>query len=287
MSECDSVISYHSNYYGCGVAKFSQQLASNLGVEYRSWHSLASGHPLLSLKFAEIPPHEHLPWTTFDLFCHDLPLTTNHYTAVTKASRIYAANSDIARTLRSTRPDVITAWCPSLVVGNRSRGVIHLLTFGMAPKVGHDCHERLKAFLGDSDYTIGLSCAAHEGSAWDSQMLEAERAMRALYGSRLRVLGSLADDALVREIDDCTAAALFFDPAFRANNTTAWAVLERGCPLVTNLDSDSPLIPGVWDIHRDHWTKFPRVRSTGDVDALTPWTWPRLVSLIEAPVCAK
>jgi hypothetical protein len=45
-------------------------------------------------------------------------------------------------------------------------------------------------------------------------------------------LGYLADDALgSKELRECTALRMFFDPAVRANNTTFWAAVEAGSRL--------------------------------------------------------
>jgi hypothetical protein len=155
---------------------------------------------------------------------------------VNEAQRVYAANPVIAREIRSMRPDVIEAFAPSTIEGNPTRGTINVLTFGMAHKLGiHRALPETQSLLDDAptDYTVSVSTAIHEGSPWDETARVADQ-LREIFGSHLRVLGYLADDALAKELKDCTAVAIFFDPALRANNTTFWAALDAGCYVITN-----------------------------------------------------
>jgi hypothetical protein len=102
-------------------------------------------------------------------------------------------------------------------------------------------YEAFRDQLGDEDYTILLSVGVHEGSPWDEALESSAAALRQIFGQdRVEVLGYLSDAALHREIDQATACVAFYDPAFRANNTTAWAVIERGKRLITNTDQYSP-----------------------------------------------
>lgn len=244
----DAVLTHPHHPDLCGVAKFSRQLAARLGVPCHRNLGATAKHPLLSVKGAE-GDLSFVPRAHFDLFAHDaygfIRLLAPH------AHRIYAANAVIADQLREIRPDVVTAWCPSLIQGDASRPGYNVLTFGMAHKLQLARYERLKADLdaefGD-DYTLSVSTAVHEGSPWDATAEVADQ-LRAIFGSRLRVLGYLADDALVAEIRKADAVALFFDPALRANNTTYWACKDMGKRVITNRDEHSPQDGGdySWD----------------------------------------
>ena len=168
------------------------------------------------------------------------------------ASRVYAANSVIAAQLREIRPDVVSAWCPSLIDGDDSRSAYNVLTFGMAHKLQIAHYQQLKADLdsewGDN-YTVRLSTAVHEGSPWDATAQAADE-LRAIFGDKLRVLGYLADDALVQEMYAADAVALFFDPALRENNTTYHAAKAHGCHVITNRDECSPALHGDYSWER-------------------------------------
>jgi hypothetical protein len=235
----DAVLSYHMNPQTCGVAKFNHALAKRLGVPCLPI-GMECDHPLVSIKPEELSGWIGVLSLSYDLFLHG-------YTSgplVTQADRVYAGNEDIAERLRVIRPDVITAFCPSTVEGNPDRGGYRVLTFGMSHKLVLPHFEQLKRDLerDHPDYTISLSTAVHEGNPWDEALTTSVEAMRGIFGDRLRVLGFLADDALARELQECDAVAAFFVPAFRANNTSAWAALAANKFLYTNLDAQSPAL---------------------------------------------
>lgn len=281
----DAVLSYHLNPATCGVAKFGQRLADELGVKFCGLLDAGvkgSRYPLVSVKCSEVDGDVPLYAYPFDMFFHDVPVGDWH-DRMLAAARVFAANTVIAEAIRPYRSDVIEAWCPSTIEGNAHRGTINVLTFGMAHKIQTARYEKLKALLDATgeDYTVSVSTAIHEGSPWDETALVGEK-LRAIFGGHLRVLGYLADDALVAEMARCTAVALFFDPAFRANNTTAWAVFESGKLLITNLDTDSPH-SGAQDINKlDSWPSDCERRYP-----VWPYTWKKLVESMQAQPCAK
>lgn len=257
----DAVLTHPHHPDLCGVAKFSQQLAEQLGVPCVRdlTHADRYTRPLVSVKGAEIDHLEAysvwkgLSQVPFDLFAHDA--TAGIRELVPVAQRIFAANRVIARELQTIRPDVIAAWCPSLIQGDDSRAAYNVLTFGMAHKLDMAQYRRLKADLdaehGD-DYTVRVSTAVHEGSPWDATAEVADK-LRAIFGSKLRVLGYLADDALARELHECDAVALYFSPAVRENNTTWHAAVASGKRIFTTVDADSPTSSHLytWDRLKD------------------------------------
>lgn len=243
----DAILSYHLNPNTCGVAKFNHALAKRLGVPCLSFAE-GSNRPLVSVKFGELGTHVNLALTvdqTWDVFAHDWPIpTVFSYNLIKHARHVYAADRVIAEWLRPQRPDVITAHCPATVDGNPHRGSYRVLAFGMAHKLVYDEFRKLKSDLerDHPDYTLELSTGVHEGNPWDESIETTVREMRLIFGDKLRVLGFLADDALARTLQEVDAVAAFFVPALRANNTSAWAALEAGKFLYTNLDSQSPAL---------------------------------------------
>lgn len=239
----DVVLSVHPNPLTCGVTKFNVQLAQRLGISHALLsESDAFACPLVSLKGSELPPYTDWPVSSpYDLFLHDADV---QWAVILKARRIFAANTAIASVLKAVRGDITVAWCPSTLQGNPSRGSYRVLAFGMAHKLGLSHFQKLKVQLEQEqpDYTVSLSTAVHEGSPWAQAMAESVEGMRAIFGDKLRVLGFLGDDALVKELAECDAVACFYDPALRANNTTAWAALEAGKRLYTNTDDFSPAL---------------------------------------------
>lgn len=239
----DAVLSFHTNPERCGVAKFNKQLADRLGVPLENIGQHPFAHPLISIK-----SEEALDWMAtaswyrrYSLFFHDKPFNY-HRDTVMKASAVYAGNREIAAAIRPHRPDVIEAFCPSTLDGNADRGLYRVLTFGMVHKVAVQQFTQLKARLDAEhpDYTVSLSAGRHEGTDYDRAFDLSVKALRGIFGPRLCVLGFLSDDALARELYECDAVAVFFDPALRANNTSAWAALSAGKTLYTNTDEFSP-----------------------------------------------
>jgi hypothetical protein len=277
-----AVFSYHLNPLTCGVAKFNRQLAKRLGVPMAALESEWPS-PLVSVKASELTLRDtdHLcQWAIqhrqgFDVLWHDkgLPVVS------AQARRVFYA-SEIG--------------CPSTLEGNPMRGVVNVLLFGMAHKVVQhpDYVERLRDLLrrATPNYTVSVSTAVHEGHAWDKSFKQTIDMLWAIFGDRhLRVLGYLADDALAKELADCSAAALFFDPAVRANNTSIWAALDAGCAVVTNLDEHSPaeLVHNqtVFDIKR--MTDWPflflrnQIAKAGH-EAASGRTWQKLIEVLHA-----
>ena len=270
----DAVLSFHMNEFSCGVARFNKQLAQRLGVPCLPLDAKGCRYPLVSVKIGEMPECTRLThaWE-YDLLFHDRP------------QRAWPANAR-----RIFYADEIGI--PSILVGNPTRGVLNVLLFGMSNKLNsHTVYvERLRDLLaGHPDYTVSVSTAVHEGSPWDGAFTTTVETLRRVFGDHLRVLGYLADDALAKELRDCTAAALFFDPAARANNTSLWAALEAGCPVVTNLDDQSPpdLIhtQTVFDLKR--LTEWPSWDLLDDVtrggrEAVKGRSWERLIAVLRA-----
>lgn len=241
----DAVLSYHLNPMTCGVAKFNHQLAQHLGVPCLPLGSECQ-YPLVSIKAAELPNGtrivRHPP---YDVLLHDE--VKREWTG---AGRVFYA-SEIG--------------CPSTLMGDASRGAYRVLVFGMAHKHALPHFMQLKEDLDRDhpDYTIELSTAVHEGHPWDQALTESTEAMSRIFGSRLRILGFLADDALVRVLQECDAVAAFYVPALRANNTTAWAALAAGKKLYTNRDAYSPNAIPTWE------SVLANLSSKRDEDSLT------------------
>lgn len=253
----DAVLGYHLNPLTCGVAKFNQRLARELNVPSGSVYDIHDYQcPLVSLKFSEVGS---LPWPgngisirqAYDLFLHDRYADG---TWLKFANRVYVGNAEIAQAVSRQRPDVIEAFCPATVDGCPSRGAYQVLVFGMANKVALPRFRALKDELDREHrhYTVNLSTAVHEGSPWDEGLTQAVTGMREIFGDKLRVLGFLGDDALAKELNACDAVAAYFDPALRANNTSAWAALAAGKKLYTNTDEFSPPL----DVEAHSWDKL-------------------------------
>ena len=246
------------------------------------------------MKTVELPSPERRQGLTindWDVFLHNVPAHASYsWWWIQHAERVYAGNTFIAKAVESLRPDAQPLWCPSTVHGTPTRGSINVWTFGMAHKAQLPLFERLKFLLEHTtdDYTVCSSMGIHEGQSWDDGFLTAQREMQALFGDHLRFLGFLADDALSVAIREAQMVALFYDPALRANHTTAWAVLERGTPLITNLDADSPVEArheaNVFDINElEGWPTADerRIIRAGGARLAEAYRWEKLIGRLQ------
>jgi hypothetical protein len=245
----DCVQSYHTSAYTCGVAKWNLRLARELGVPLLKL-GMPGIRPLISVKPSEIHEWEY-PYfkRPYDLILHGWHTPKSERERmrnrrwVNGADRIWTVAPETLDLLQCIRPDVAVLPCPSTVETPRPRGRETYLTFGMAHKTTKvlQHYEAFRDAHAGEDYTILLSVGVHEGSPWDDALESSATALRHIFGAeRVEVLGFLSDAALHREIERATACVAFYDPALRANNTTAWAVLERGKRLITNRDEQSP-----------------------------------------------
>lgn len=224
----DVVLSYHMNPATCGVAKFNHRLAKELGVPCAPLSTKGHRHPLISIKPSEMSTLIWaLPTERHDVLLHDRTLDDQSVALCKLADRVFYADE---------------LGCPSTVDGDATRGKYRVLTFGMAHKRLLPHYDALKVQLDaeHDDYTVEMSTAIHEGTPWDEGHQKSVADMRAIFGGRLRVLGFLGDDALAKALSEVDAVAVYFEPAFRANNTSAWAAVDAGKTLYTNRDEHSP-----------------------------------------------
>lgn len=237
----DAVLSYHADSLTCGVTRFSQQLAKRLGVDWRQCNARHSdlSWPLFSLKPTEITDTWCCPDDVrYDVFLHE-PYDAEF---IERAHRVFAASSAIAADMRAHRPDVIPAWCPSLVEAH-PREPITVLSFGMAHKLRTDLYATLKDKLDATGepYVVYVSAALHEGTTF-SQASASFDALRKLFGPNFVFLGTLSDEAMVDRLRRCTYVAAFFEKGLRENNTSVMAAIDAGATVITNHDEHTPWI---------------------------------------------
>lgn len=286
----DAILSYHLDPATCGVCKFNVALGKRLNIPVRPLWS-ASACPLVSVKFSEAqqdgPVCQYAK--PYDLLLHDAPVRDAEWEQVFRARYVYTVNPSIRRQVQPRRPDAQLIFCPSTLDGNADRPARTILTFGMAHKVNSNHYDKLRDVLdaAGEPYAILLSTGVHEGSPWSVALTSSAARLRDVFGPRLRVLGYLADDALAYELAHCTAVATFFDPALRANNTSAWAALEAGKPLITNLDAESPhgVSHAVMDIlQMARWPSDSLLQTAGELGKgyVQLFSWDALLKLMTA-----
>jgi hypothetical protein len=272
----DAVLSYHADPISCGVTRFSQQLAKRLDVPFSALlgeDMPPCSLPLFSVKPSELTDGANLQCAvTYDLFLHDWrPISGLRW-----ARRVFAASAALADELRPLRPDVIPAWCPSLVEA-QPREPITVLSFGMAHKLRTDLYATLKEKLDATgeNYVVYCSAALHDGTTF-ADAAGAFEALRVLFGPRFVFLGTLSDEAMVDRLRTCTYVAAFFEQGLRENNTSVMAAIDHGATVITNWDSQTPywLQQLTCTIHEN----FPHVYRRNMLRS--EFGWDKLVELI-------
>jgi len=255
-----AVVTFHTNPYTCGVARFNHSLATALGVPLVPLESyLNSGDTsrvLLSIKLEEITADvlvrlgSVLEQRTlnYDLFLHAADGSELEQALFVGAGRVFAASAEIAEQVRPSRPDVSSVFAPGAPVLPRQQPVdCTLLTFGMAHKIRSDGYRRLAALMeGDSrSFRLEISTALHEGGSFDSSFFTIGEEISAAFSGNVRFLGFLADAEVSERLREVDALVAFFPRGARENNTTVLSAMTHGCPVITNLDQSSP----AWMMH--------------------------------------
>lgn len=267
----DGVLGYHLNPLTCGVAKFNVLLARHLRVPMLglfAGQAASLARPVLSLKLSEFDDADITALATlvqtaawrsrFSLFLHAWSDTEVEHLLLSQAATVFCGNAEIVERLRARRPDVQESWCPSTLLETqrfRARG-LSVFAFGMAHKVRSELHRTVCALLEQTGqpYSVYLSTALHEGTAFDERFTLVFDELREIYGDHIYFLGYMSDTAVYNYLIDTTFFAAFFDKGVRANNTTVNAAMECGSVVITNLDAHSPAMfdhmHNVIDIHR-------------------------------------
>ena len=255
-----AVVSYHTNPYTCGVARFNHSLASALGVPVVPLDlylkNADSGLVLLSIKLEEIGQETlaalgsklQASALNFDVFLHAIDGSQLELELLAQAKRVFAASGEIADRVHVNRPDVASTFAPGAPVQPRLLPAdCTLLTFGMAHKIRSDGYRRLATLLeGDSrSFRLEISTALHEGGSFDASFFTIGDEISAAFSGSVRFLGFLADAEVSERLREVDALIAFFPRGVRENNTTVLSAMTHGCPVITNLDNASP----DWMVH--------------------------------------
>ncbi len=253
------IVTSHTSAQLSGVARFNAQLADHLsvpciGVADAMAHLSDGDRVLLSFKLIDMSEADtgaveafHRAASerriTFDLFLHTYDGLPMEDALVADAGTIFCANSEIEAALAASGRPLVLVWCPALIDIEASivPTEFTIFSFGMAHKIqlGYYelLHRRLEALGGA--YSLWISTAFHEKSGF-GEFDEASRQLRSVFGSRVQFLGFLSDEAVNYFVDRVRLFVAFFPKGLRANNTSAYVPMERGCAILTNLDEYSP-----------------------------------------------
>lgn len=266
-----SVVSLHTNEWGCGVAKFSKQLAERLGLPFVGFPGNWGRHPLFSLKASELQGSNIGPLgdignytDEFSVFWHD----SGFHFLSERASVVYHADRSLTDS---------AVWCPSLIPAKPR--TVKLFSFGMASKFQPEKYRRVKELLDEAglSFHLRVSVGIHEGTSLSDATRHFDALGDILGADNVTILGILSDAAVVEELHRADYVIAFFEQGLRANNTTVHAALGAGCSVITNHDRETP--PVLKEITTDisqmtEWPGVPR-------DLVNVYSWDNLIANME------
>src|SRR5262249_19290574 len=191
----DCVLGYHLNPLTCGVAKFNQILARQLGVPVLGVFDPAVFNyqcPLLSVKISEFCGDDGAAlgrWLgagkrrqSLRLFLHEFSGTEIERRMIRQAEIVYCGNAELVAQLQEVRPDLIEAWSPMTLLDTQrfNHAEISVFSFGMAHKVRSDHYRKLRTLLEQmgKSYCLYLSTALHDGTSFDDSFAVAFEELR-------------------------------------------------------------------------------------------------------------
>lgn len=273
-----AVVTYHTNPFTCGVARFSKSLAGAMAVPLipvSNFGFVSDQNVLLSLKFEELDElsaqrliSEILATKPkFDLFLHTISGLEIQEPFVKYAHKVFVGSRFDADCLRPIRPDVINLFAPGAgISGVISRPDLVLLTFGMAHKVLSPLFETLGKLFEDDPRSVQLqvTTALHEGASFDESFFAIGDQISNLFKREVCFLGFLTDQEVSRRMLASNGQVAFFPNGVRENNTTVLSAMGHGSPVITNLDEYSP----EWMIHSETVFDVHQMREFPSVDEL-------------------
>ena len=296
-----AIVTFHTNPYTCGVARFNIALAESLDVPLVTLNDFLSkpiSGALLSIKCEEIGEENSRELSRFlvsssekfDVYLHGLDGSDAEQIVITQAARIFTATMEMADAIRSSRNDVLSTFAPGANPSPAMKQVdCTLLTFGMAHKIRVAGYRKLGEILhGDSrTFRLEISTALHEGTTFSKDFFTVGKDIREVFDGNVSFLGFLADEEVSNRMRAADALVAFFPHGVRENNTTVLSAMSHGCAVITNVDKYSPswMVHGssVFDI--DKMTKFP---SSGELEevgknanqAVAPYSFSQLSKII-------
>ena len=249
-----SIVSFHTNPYTCGVARFNVSLAQSLEVPLVGLSDyLNDPHSgsLLSIKCEELGSENTLALSQllesgahmFDLYLHGVDGSSEESLLIRSANRVFAASMEIADLVRPIRIDVVNTFAPGALPSTIiEREDCTLLTFGMAHKIRASGYQKLGEVLKNDHRTFRLeiSTALHEGTTFSEDFFTVGTEIREVFDGNVSFLGFLADDEVSQRMRSADALVAFFPNGVRENNTTVLSAMAHGCAVITNLDEQSP-----------------------------------------------
>jgi hypothetical protein len=296
-----AVVTFHTNPYTCGVARFNIALAKSLDVPLVALSTFLSepiSGALLSIKCEEIGEENSRELSDFlisatekfDVYLHGLDHSEAERNVIAQAGRIFAATKEMADAIRYSRTDVQSTFAPGANPSPVMKQVdCTLLTFGMAHKIRVAGYQKLGDILhGDSrSFRLEISTALHEGTTFSEDFFTVGKEIREVFEGNVSFLGFLADEEVSNRMRSADALVAFFPHGVRENNTTVLSAMSHGCAVITNIDRYSPswMVHGLSVFDIEKMTQFPSTAELEKVgrnakQAVTPYSFSQLSKIL-------
>jgi len=296
-----AVVTFHSNPYTCGVARFNIALAESLQIPLLTLNDFLAkpiSGALLSIKCEEIGEENSGELSRFlvsssekfDVYLHGLDNSDAEQTVIAQAGRIFTATLEMADAIRGSRNDVLSTFAPGASPSPVLKQVdCTLLTFGMAHKIRVAGYRKLGEILhGDNrTFRLEISTALHEGTTFSEDFFTVGKDIREVFDGNVSFLGFLADEEVSNRMRAADALVAFFPHGVRENNTTVLSAMSHGCAVITNVDKYSPswMIHGTSVFDIDRMTNFPSDRELEEVgrnakQTVAPYSFAQLSKII-------
>jgi hypothetical protein len=296
-----AVVTFHTNPYTCGVARFNIALAESLDiplVTLKDFLSNPVSGALLSIKCEEIGEENarelaHILVSAterYDIYLHGLDHSEAEQIVIAQAGRIFTATMEMADTIRNSRGDVHSTFAPGATPAPVLKQVdCTLLTFGMAHKIRVAGYRKLGEVLqGDSrSFRLEISTALHEGTTFSQDFFTVGKEIREVFDGNVSFLGFLADEEVSNRMRAADALVAFFPHGVRENNTTVLSAMGHGCAVITNIDQYSPswMVHGLSVFDIDKMVHFPTSSELKEVgrnakQAVAPYSFSQLSKII-------
>ena len=258
-----SVVSYHTDPFTCGVARFGEQLSKRLGVPFYGINEDWGTFPLLSLKWSELTDPDDVRvlrarclLRRYGLFWHDAGDQSVLDNLTGRATQVFYADPSLGS------PGL---WCPSLLTPSKPR-TVRLFSFGMAHKLQTQHYAKVRQLLDAAGlrYHLRVSVGLHEGTSLSDATKHFDTLKDVMGTENVTILGILSDDAVAEELAAADYVLAFFKDSVRLNNTTVHAAIESGARVITN--GDAYLAHAVLNI--DGMLRWPSVNHIYSWDAL-------------------
>jgi len=256
-----ALITYHTNSYTCGVARFNGALSKALQIpmlDIDSWVSSADydSKYLFSVKPSEFDQRvvdmvsdslskmngKH--W----VFFHEFNQTDIEIKLAEISEKAIAVDRVIGSAVSTFFKDVGMGFAPGLSIANHEDECdVALLTMGMAHKINQVGYTILEEVVKMDlrKFQLRVTVAVHEGFDIGETFVSVPKQVGAVWSPELVFLGFLSDQAMSSELRKCDAVVIFPQLGARESNSSIIGAMAHGAAVVTLLDANSPS----WMVH--------------------------------------